>query len=107
MSFYQDVSVRPGKTMIVKAWLQTLEIIANGGTATIQTTFLNEDKSVTVQSAALAQRAVSADGTLTECATVIPVPAGAAWMRVAIYGTNIPTGTTSRIYSSGERVLEI
>ncbi|MES1121598.1 phage tail fiber protein [Enterobacter hormaechei] len=107
MSFYQDVRVRSGKTMIVKAWLQTLAIIANGGTATIQTTFLNEDKSVTVQSAALAQRAVSADGTLTECATVIPVPAGAAWMRVAIYGTNIPTGTTSRIYSSGERVWEI
>lgn len=107
MSFYQDVRVRPGKTMIVKAWLQTLAIIANGGTATIQTTFLNEDKSVTVQSAALAQRAVSADGTLTECATVIPVPAGAAWMRVAIYGTSIPTGTTSRIYSSGERVWEI
>lgn len=107
MSFYQDVRVRQGKTMIVKAWLQTLAIIANGGIATIQTTFLNEDKSVTVQSASLAPRGVSADGVLTECATVIPVPAGAAWMRVAIYGTSIPTGTTSRIYSSGERVWEI
>jgi len=48
-----------------------------------------------VQSAALAQCSVSIDGILAECATVISVPACSALVRIAIYGTNIPTETTS------------
>ncbi|MCK6958252.1 hypothetical protein L8Q53_07770 [Enterobacter kobei] len=107
MSYYQDVRVRTGKTLLIKAWLQTQSVISIGGTATIQATFLNEDKTVTVLSSSLSQRQVTADNTLTECAYVAPVPAGAAWMRFAVYVTNIPTGTASRIYGSGERVWEI
>lgn len=107
MSYYQDVRVRTGKTLLMKAWLQTQSVISIGGTATIQATFLNEDKTVTVLSSSLSQRQVTADNTLTECAYVTPVPAGAAWMRFAVYVTNIPTGTASRIYGSGERVWEI
>lgn len=107
MSYYQDVRVRNGKTMFLKAWLQTQSVISIGGTATIQTTFLNEDKTVTVLASSLAQRGVTADNVLTECAYVVPVPAGAAWMRFAVYVTNIPTGTASRIYGSGERVWEL
>lgn len=107
MSYYQDVRVRNGKTMFLKAWLQTQSVISIGGTATIQTTFLNEDKTVTVLASSLAPRGVTADNVLTECAYVVPVPAGAAWMRFAIYVTNIPTGTASRIYGSGERVWEL
>jgi hypothetical protein len=107
MSFYQDVRVRNGKTMFMKAWIQTTSVISIGGLATIQVTYLNEDKSVTVQASVISARQVTADNVLTECAFVSPVPAGAAWMRFAIYCTNIPTGTTSSLYSSGERVWEI
>lgn len=58
---------------------------------------------ISALASALSQRAVSADNVLTECATVIPVPSGAARVRMATYGANIPTGITSRIYSSVER----
>lgn len=107
MSYYQDVRVRNGKTMFLKAWLQTQSVISIGGTATIQTTFLNEDKTVTVLASSLSPRQVTSDNVLTECVYVAPVPAGAAWMRFAVYVTNIPTGTASRIYGSGERVWEL
>lgn len=107
MSYYQDVRVRNGKTMFLKAWLQTQSVISIGGTAAIQTTFLNEDKTVTVLAPSLSPRQVTSDNVLTECAYVVPVPSGAAWMRFAVYVTNIPTGTASRIYGSGERVWEI
>lgn len=104
---YQDIRVGQGKTMILKSWLQTENVISQGGSAQLQTTFLTEDKAAAVTPTSIHPRNVAADGVLTECATVLPVPPSAAWLRVAIYGTNIATGVVSKIYSSGEHSWEI
>ncbi|CTQ16095.1 hypothetical protein BN1200_580036 [Klebsiella variicola] len=107
ISMYQDIRVGQGKTMILKSWLQTENVISQGGSAQLQTTFLTEDKAAAVTPTSIHPRNVAADGVLTECATVLPVPPSAAWLRVAIYGTNIATGVVSKIYSSGEHSWEI
>lgn len=107
ISMYQDIRVGQGKTIILKSWLQTENIISQGGSAQLQTTFLTEDKAVAVTNTSIHPRNVASDGVLTECATVIPVPSGAAWLRVAIYGTNIATGVDSKIYSSGEQAWDM
>lgn len=107
MSMYQDIRVSQGKTIILKSWLKTENVISQGGSAQLQTTFLTEDKAVAATNTSIHPRNVAADGVLTECATVLPVPPSAAWLRVAIYGTNIATGVDSKIYSSGEQAWEI
>lgn len=107
ISMYQDIRVGQGKTIILKSWLQTENIISQGGSAQLQTTFLTEDKAVAVTNTSIHPRNVASDGVLTECATVLPVPSGAAWLRVAIYGTNIATGVDSKIYSSGEQAWDM
>lgn len=107
ISMYQDIRVSQGKTMILKSWLQTENVISQGGSAQLQTTFLTEDKAAAVTPTSIHPRKVAADGVLTECATVLPVPPSAAWLRVAIYGTNIATGVASKIYSSGEHSWDI
>lgn len=107
ISMYQDIRVSQGKTIILKSWLKTENVISQGGSTYLQTTFLTEDKAVAVTPASIHPRNVAADGVLTECATVLPVPPSAAWLRVAIYGTNIATGVDSKIHSSGEQAWEL
>lgn len=103
MSIYQDIPVNPGQSAIVKAWLQTQGIVSVGGQARLRVLFLNSSKDVTIEDN-VQPRQVSADGVLTECAAVLYVPNGAAFMRVQSYATNIPIGTEAALYSSGERV---
>lgn len=103
MSFYQDIPVRPGQSVIIKSWLQTSGVVSIGGRAGIRAVFLDSTKAVTIYDQ-VQPRQVTADGSITECATVLCAPNGAAFIRVQTYVQNIPTGTDAVVYSSGERV---
>lgn len=103
MSYYQDIPVVAGRSVILKAWLTTVGIVSVGGYAAIRVQFYNNSKTLIIQDS-ITPRRVSADNVKTECATILVVPNGASIMRVQIYATNIPVGTDASLFGSGERV---
>lgn len=103
MSYYQDIPVVAGRSVILKAWLTTVGIVSAGGYAAIRVQFYNNAKTLIIQDS-ITPRRVSADNVKTECATILVVPNGASIMRVQIYATNIPVGTDASLFGSGERV---
>ena len=103
MAYYQDIPVTPGKSVILKAWITTTGVVSVGGYAAIRVQFYNSTKTLLIADS-ITPRRVTADGVLTECATVLAVPNGASIMRVQIYATDIPVGTDASLFGSGERV---
>lgn len=103
MSYYQDIPVTPGSSVILKAWLTTVGVAAVGGYAALRVQFYNSSKTLIIADS-ISPRRVTADNVQTECATILVVPNGASVMRVQIYATNIPVGTDASLFGSGERV---
>ena len=103
MSYYQDIPVRQGDSLIIKAWLYTTNVTSSGGSSGIRLIFLDDTKTVTI-SDNVQPRQTTADGVLTECSSVQRVPNGAGYLRLQIYCSGISTGSDSSVYGSGERV---